>query len=47
MGSENSYRWAFEFLERYCKDGKEILNQIVLVTGDETWISFVNAEVKE
>jgi hypothetical protein len=34
------------FLERYHKDG-EILNHIIQVTGDETWLSFVNVETKE
>jgi hypothetical protein len=35
------------FLERYHKDGNEFLNHIVQVTGDETWVSFVNVEAKE
>jgi hypothetical protein len=35
------------FLERYHKDGDEFLNHIVRVTGDETRVSFVNAESKE
>jgi hypothetical protein len=35
------------FLEKYHKDGDEILSHIVRVTGDETWVSFVNAETKE
>jgi hypothetical protein len=34
-------------LERYHKDGDEFLNHIVQVTGDETWVSFVNAETKD
>jgi hypothetical protein len=33
---------ALTFVERYHKDGEEILSQIVRVTGDETWGSFVN-----
>jgi hypothetical protein len=33
---------ALIFVERYHKDGEEFLNQIVGVTGDETWSSFVN-----
>jgi hypothetical protein len=36
-----------DFSERYHKDGDEFLNHIVRVTGDETWVSFVNAETKE
>jgi hypothetical protein len=36
-----------DFLERYHKDGDEFLNHIVQVTGDETWVSFVNAATKE
>jgi hypothetical protein len=35
------------FLEWYYKAGDEFLNHITWVTGDETWISFVNAETKE
>jgi hypothetical protein len=34
-------------LERYHKDGDDFLNRIVRVTGDETWVSFVNVETKE
>jgi hypothetical protein len=38
---------ALAFLERYHKDGNEFLSHTLQVTGDETWISFVNAETKE
>jgi hypothetical protein len=38
---------SLTFLERYHKDGDEILNHIVRVTDDVTWVSFVNAETKE
>jgi hypothetical protein len=38
---------ALTFLERYDKDGDEFLNHIIQVTGDETWVSFVNFETKE
>jgi hypothetical protein len=38
---------ALIFLERHQKDGYEFLNHIVRVTGDETWVSFVNVETKE
>jgi hypothetical protein len=31
---------------RYHKDGDKILNQIVRVTGDKTWVSFANVESK-
>jgi hypothetical protein len=37
---------AFIYLERCPKDGNEFLNQTVRVTGDETWVSFVNDETK-
>jgi alpha-amylase/alpha-mannosidase (GH57 family) len=55
MVSENAHGCAlkakngfgFHFLERYYKDGYEFLNHIVRVTGDETWVSFVNVESKE
>jgi hypothetical protein len=39
--------WASTFLERYHKHGDEFLNHIVRVTGDGTWVSFVNVETKE
>jgi hypothetical protein len=53
MGSENSHGCAqnaengfgFDFLERYHKNGDEFLNHAV--TGDETWVSFVNVETEE
>jgi hypothetical protein len=38
---------ALTFLEQYHKDGDEFLNYIIQVTGDETWVSSVNAETKE
>jgi hypothetical protein len=55
MGSENAHGWAqnaqkdfnFDFLERYHKNGDEFLSHIVRVTGDETWVPFVNVETKE
>jgi hypothetical protein len=55
MGSENAHEcsqniengFVFDFLVRYRKDGDEFLSHIVRVTGDETWVSFVNDETKE
>jgi hypothetical protein len=55
MGSENSHGCAqnagnglgFDFSEPYHKDGDRFLNRIVLVPGDETWLSFMNVETKE
>jgi hypothetical protein len=38
---------ALPFLESYHKNGDDFLKRIVRVTGDETWISFVNVETKE
>jgi hypothetical protein len=38
---------ALTFIDRYHKDGNEFLNHIIRVTGDETWVSFVNVETKE
>jgi hypothetical protein len=35
------------FLERYDKDGDEFLSHIVRVTGDETWVLYLNVETKE
>jgi hypothetical protein len=45
QNAENGFR--FDFLKRYDKDGDEFLNHIVRVTGEETWVSFVNVETKE
>jgi hypothetical protein len=39
--------FGFDFFEQCHKDGDEFLNPIVRVTGDETWVSFVNVETKE
>ena len=36
---------AFTFLQRYWEEGDEFLDRIV--TGDETWVQFVNAETKD
>jgi hypothetical protein len=41
QNAENGLGFDF-FLERYHKDGDEFLNHIVRVTGDDTWVSFVN-----
>jgi hypothetical protein len=38
---------ALTFLEQYHKDDVEFLSHFTRVTGDETWISFVNVETKE
>jgi hypothetical protein len=35
---------ALTFSEQYHKDGNEFLHHIVQITGDETWVSFVNSE---
>jgi hypothetical protein len=47
MGAHKTQRTAsaLTLLEHYHKDGDEFLNHIV--TGDETWVSFVNVEIKE
>jgi hypothetical protein len=40
--------FGFDFsMSHTTKMGDEFLNHIVRVTGDETWVSFVNAETKE
>jgi len=36
---------ALTFLQRYWEEGDEFLDRIV--TGDETWVKFVNEETKE
>jgi hypothetical protein len=38
---------ASTFLDRYHKDGNGFLNQIIRVTGVETWVTFVNVETKK
>jgi hypothetical protein len=38
---------ALTFSEWYHKNGDEFLSHIVRVTGNETWVSFVNFETKE
>jgi hypothetical protein len=49
MGAYKMQRMApaFTFLEQYHKECDKFLNHIVRVTGDETWVSLVNAETKE
>jgi hypothetical protein len=55
MGSINAHGGAqntgngfsFDFSKRYHKAGNEFLSHIVQVTGDETWVSFVNVETNE
>jgi hypothetical protein len=47
MGEHKMQRMVLAFLEQYHKDADEFLNHIVRVTGDETWLSFVNFETKE
>ena len=36
---------ALTFLQDYWEEGDEFLDRIV--TGDENWVQFVNAETKE
>jgi hypothetical protein len=53
--SENAHGWAQNAengfglgdLKRYHKYGDEFLSYILLVTGDETWVTFVNVENRE
>jgi hypothetical protein len=48
--AQKTQRMASAFvglLERYHEDGNEFLSHIVRVTGDETWVSFVNVLTKE
>jgi hypothetical protein len=58
-GSENAHECAqradsdfdfdfdFFFLERCHRDDDEFRSHIVRVSGDETWVSFVNVATKE
>jgi hypothetical protein len=55
MGSEYAHRCAQNaenclglfFSEQNHKDGDKFLRHNVRVTGDETWVSYVNVESKE
>jgi hypothetical protein len=47
MGVHKTQWMTLNFLKWYHKDGDEFLKHIVQVTGDETWVSSVNAETKE
>jgi hypothetical protein len=38
---------ALTFLECYHKNSDEFLSHIIRVTGDDTWVSFMNVETKE
>jgi hypothetical protein len=38
---------AFEFCRQIQQNGDEFLIHIIPVTGDEIWVSSVNAETKE
>jgi hypothetical protein len=37
---------ALTFLERYHRDGGECLSHIIRVAGYETWVSYLNIEIK-
>jgi hypothetical protein len=49
VGVHKTYRMAsvLTFLEQYHKDIDEFFNHIIQVTGDYSWVSFVNVETKE
>jgi hypothetical protein len=34
-------------LEQYRKNGDELLNHVIWLTGDGSWVLFVNVEFKE
>jgi hypothetical protein len=38
---------ALTSIDQYHKDDSEFFRQIIQVTGDETWVLFVNVETKE
>jgi hypothetical protein len=50
MGAHKAQRvdstLTFFFLERYHKDGDELLSHIVRIRGDETWVSFMMLKPK-
>jgi hypothetical protein len=37
---------ALTFSELHHEDGDEFLSHVARVTGDETWVSFLNVETK-
>jgi hypothetical protein len=45
QNAENGSGFDFDFLDQYHKGGYEFHNHVV--RGDETWVSFVNVEIKE
>jgi hypothetical protein len=50
MGSENVHRCAQNVESGFSfdyKDSDEFFNHIMQVTGDYTWVSFVDVETKE
>jgi hypothetical protein len=49
MGVHKTQRMASALtsLERYHRDGDEFLNYSMWVTGDETWVSFMDVKTKE
>jgi hypothetical protein len=49
MGAKKMQRiaWVLIFIEQYHKDDNELLSHIIQVTGDDTWVSFVNDETNE
>jgi hypothetical protein len=38
---------ALNFFERYHKHGDEFLNHVVQITGNETWVPFMDVKIKE
>jgi hypothetical protein len=51
MGAHKTQKMALAsnltFSEHCHKDGDQFLSHIIQITGDETWVSFVNFETKE
>jgi hypothetical protein len=51
MGVHKTQRMALAltltFIDQDHKDGNEFVSHIIQVTGDETWVSFVNVETRE
>jgi hypothetical protein len=43
--AENGF--GFYFFRAVPQDGNELINHILRVTGDGTWVSFVNVKTKE
>jgi hypothetical protein len=47
QNAENYFGFCKHFSEQYHKNGDTFFNHFVQVTGDKTWVSFMNAETNK